>query len=316
MPDELSDCDTYLTDISERDKPWDTHRAASDHVKQLYQQAGYEGYSGRMQQCSSLLDFILSANDIGELLLRLHSAHFCRVRHCPTCQWRRSLMWRAKFFQALPKISEEYPTIRWVFLTLTVRNCPLDELRATLGVMGKAWGRMSRRKVFPVLGWVRSVEVTRSANGDAHPHYHCLLAVPASYFGKNYLKQAEWTELWKHALRVDYTPVVDVRAVKAKYNRVNKDESVTGLHQAICETLKYTIKESDLTIDAQWLVELTTQLHNTRAIATGGILKKFLSDSEPEDLIHVDGVEELPESHDVPHLQFTWREKVKRYAKK
>ncbi|WP_170869787.1 protein rep, partial [Shigella sonnei] len=26
--------------------------------------------------------------------LRLREAHFCRVRHCPVCQWRRSLMWQ------------------------------------------------------------------------------------------------------------------------------------------------------------------------------------------------------------------------------
>jgi len=39
-----------------------------------------------------------------------------------------------------------------------------------------------------------------------------------------------------------------------------------------------------------WLIGMATQLHKTRAIATGGILKDYLKvlEDEPEDLIHVD----------------------------
>ena len=69
------------------------------------------------------------------------SKHFCRVRHCPVCQWRRSLLWRAVMFQQLPNIQERFPTHRWVFLTLTVKNPPVTELRDTLKHMihGSDW---------------------------------------------------------------------------------------------------------------------------------------------------------------------------------
>ena len=315
MADNLPAHDIYLTDVSPKDKPWDAHRAAADHVKELYRQVDYSSYANRMQQCSSLLGFILAAGDEGELQFRLRTAHFCRVRHCPVCQGRRSLKWRAKFFQALPKIGEDYPTARWVFLTLTVRNCPLSELRGTLKQMGEAWHRLSRRKGFPALGWVRSVEVTRSPDGTAHPHYHCLMAVPASYFGKGYLKQSEWTELWQQALRVNYTPVVNVKAVKAKFQSAEAPEQ-QAIYQAICETLKYTVKESDLVFDAQWLRELTEQLHNTRAIATGGILKQYFSDDEPEDLINIDESPDVLVDDEEVKFWFEWAEMIKRYRKK
>ena len=76
------------------------------------------------------------------------SKHFCRVRHCPVCQWRRSLLWRAVMFQQLPSIQERFPTHRWVFLTLTVKNPPVTELRDTLKHMNDSWQRLIQTKRF------------------------------------------------------------------------------------------------------------------------------------------------------------------------
>ncbi|MCE4093448.1 protein rep, partial [Klebsiella pneumoniae] len=84
----------------------------------------YERYGARMACCGGLLRFGWSTlKATGETRLRLREAHFCRVRHGPVCQWRRSLMWQARFYQSLPRIVADYPDSRWMFLTLTVRNC-------------------------------------------------------------------------------------------------------------------------------------------------------------------------------------------------
>ncbi|MDK7012116.1 protein rep, partial [Escherichia coli] len=90
-------------------------------------------------------------------------------------------MWQARFYQSLPKIVAEYPDARWLFLTLTVRNCPITELGDTLTVMNAAFQRLKDRKEFRgVLGWVRTTEVTRGKDGSAHPHFHTLLMVSPS----------------------------------------------------------------------------------------------------------------------------------------
>ncbi len=317
MADEVSDHAIYLADVSDKDKPWDIHRAASDQVRNLYHEGKHSSYATRIDDCSRMLGFSLSVVDESELRLKLKTAFFCRVRHCPTCQWRRSMKWRARFFQALPKICEDHPTIRWVFVTLTVQNCPVEELRATLMDMGSAWDKFSRRKAFPGLGWIRAVEVTKSKNGTAHPHYHCLIAVPSSYFGKKYVTQAEWTQLWKESLRASYTPIVDVRSVNSRAKN-RGDDAKREIFEAVCETFKYSVKESDLTADRFWLAELTDQLHKTRAIATGGILKPYLIDKDKEDaedLIHLDDGSEETGNPDDPIFLFGWREKVKRYSK-
>ena len=292
-----------LSDLSERDKPWDKHRGNADTVSDYYQGSEFKTYGDRVHYCSEFLDFRLVPDDeTGLLKLKLNSARFCRVRHCPVCQWRRSLMWKAKAYQVLPKIVEDYPKHRWLFLTLTVRNCQIAELRSTLTWMYQSFKRMVKLKIFPAVGWIKSTEVTQGKDGSAHPHFHCLLMVRPGYFGKNYLKQSNWVEIWRRSLRIDYNPILDVQAIK----RGSQPMSL------VPELLKYCTKESDLTKDREWFLELTRQMHKTRTISTGGVLKTYLQDleKEPEDLIGEgdDGTE-----IDEGHLYFGWKRKVKKY---
>ncbi|MBE3060530.1 protein rep, partial [Klebsiella pneumoniae] len=73
----------------------------------------------------------------------------------------------------------DYPDSRWMFLTLTVRNCAIEELGETLSRMNTAFQRLKDRTEFrPVQGWIRTTEVTRGSDGSAHPHFHTLMRVP------------------------------------------------------------------------------------------------------------------------------------------
>lgn len=324
----------YLTDISAKDKPWDIHKQESRIVSKIYDGAGLEKYSKRIWECSQSLQFALTANAEGTMKLRLHSARFCRARWCPVCLWRKSLMWRARFIKALPAILADYPRGRFVFLTLTVKNCQLTELRETLAVMGRAWIRLTQRKNFPAIGWLKSVEVTRGVGGTAHPHLHCLLMVKPSYFTHGYLSQATWSQLWRDCLRADYTPIVNIKTVK---NRKSSSQIVNGsvdfddnnngnppvdndVMAGLLETIKYSVKPSDLVDDSEegsnWLIELTKQMHKIRSIALGGVFKKYLSEDDPEDLIHADLDDETELSDEDVMLVFDWAEIVRRYARK
>lgn len=291
-----------LSDVSPSDKPWDKHRSFADRVEDFYKGSEFHRYSERIHYCSELLEFGLALQDSETLKLKLRSARFCRLRHCPVCQWRRSLMWKAKAYKVLPKIVEAYPSHRWLFLTLTQKNVEIQELRETLQQMNKAFQRLIQLKAFPGEGWLRSTEVTKGRDGKAHPHFHCLLLVPRSYFGKKYLKQAEWVSMWRKSMRLDYNPVLDVQAVKQGSQPM----------ELVPELLKYVTKESDLVADREWFLELTRQMRKMRSIATGGILKEYLKEleQEPEDLI---GDSELPEAQESDSLYFGWKRGEKRY---
>nr|WP_301272990.1 protein rep [Acetobacter orientalis] len=241
----------------------------------------------------------------------MKEAHFCRVRHCPVCQWRRSLMWQARFYQVLPGLIDAHTGARWLFLTLTVRNCPVDDLRATLKAMNESWRRLVLRPEFkPVQGWIRTTEVTRGRDGSAHPHFHALLMVPPSWFTRHYVKQARWVELWQSCARLNYAPSVDVRAVHPRKG----EDGIQSIQQAAAETLKYAVKPADMTTDPEWFMELTRQVHKLRFVATGGVLKDVLKEGQEsdEELALVDGD---GEPDDGARVGFNWRPTDRKYRR-
>lgn len=310
-----------LTDYSPKDAPWDVHRGQADQVGGIYSTAAeFERLAARMGDCSGVLRFgWVTTHGTGETALKLREAQFCRVRHCPVCQWRRSLMWQARFFQSLPKLAEAHTGARWLFLTLTVRNCEIEALGSTLEAMNAAWQRLIKRAEFkPVLGWVRTTEVTRGADGSAHPHFHALVMVPPSWFTRHYVKQARWVELWASCMRLDYAPVVDVRAVKprpTKAGQTPQDAMGQALQGAVAETLKYSTKPSDMVADDAWFLELTRQTHKRRFVASGGVLKDVLQEDKEsnQEMVMADGMAEGED--DGSRIGFTWRTSERKYRR-
>jgi len=328
----------FLSDVSPNDKPWDRNKAFSDNVSQVLKGSDKESHQKqgkRINECAQTLEFgwVLCSTATGESKLRLKSARFCRVRHCPICQWRRALMWVSRFFDAFPRIYAAYPDMRYIMLTLTVKNCSISDLRSTVSQMNIAWKRLSQRKDFPALGFVRSLEVTRGKDGSAHPHFHILLAVPPSYFSGgsrgSYLSKDKWAALWQDAMRLDYKPVCDVRIVKEK--KLKKEKLVEGLPlsetesttpepmkalmSAITETIKYTTKPADMVKEKAWLLEMVDQMRNVRAVALGGIFKQFLKETETEqDLITPSEAEVEKVVTNEGGFMFGWRSKLKRYV--
>lgn len=353
----------YLTNKSPRDKPWDVHKLESTRIKELFQGTIFDKLAKRMNDCSRLLGFgwVLDGATKEERL-KLKTAHFCRSRSCTICQWRRSLKWVARFLKAMPPILQDYPNARFLFLTLTVKNCDIADLRSTLDRMNQAWQRLSQRKQFPAIGFVKSFEVTKSwdvtykgsyqgrmgsktldqfkrrsrgfnealmtleTTDQVHPHFHVLLMVDPGYFaGKNYLSQQDWTKLWQSCLRVDYPPIVNIKAVKPK-GRWFENEDLPAeetLARGIVETVKYTVKPDDLVpqsedpqlveLDRQWLLQLTKQLEHTRAIALGGVFRNYLSEADPVegDLI---GKSEDGEEVSASTIYYRWNQIVQRYS--
>ena len=275
-----------LFTFSKRDKPWDGHKSNSLRMADKFYDCGYERYHERILECANRLEFIKKDSDnADDFIIKLFNAKFCRVRLCPICQWRKSMRWVARLYEALPKILEDNPKVRFIFLTLTVPNCELYELRETIQQMNKAWRRLAKLKVFPGIGYIKSLEVTINDEGQAHPHFHIVIAVTHSYFGgTNYLSQKKWTELWQKSLRTKEKRIVNVKAIKPKGSK--DDTELDKLVNALRECVKYSTKPDDLLkISSDDLATFTQQMHKLRTVSLGGIFKKYMSEEEPEDLI-------------------------------
>jgi len=312
----------YLKNYSPRDKWWDGHRADTDAIAKIYTSTEiFKGKGIRMGACTEVLKFGHITNpQTGEVRITLREAHFCKDRVCPVCQKRRGVLWRKRFLDKMPELQKEFPTMRWIFLTLTVKNCEIKELRPKIQNMNKCWQNLVRRKNVKkiLLGHIRATEVTRAKDGKAHPHFHCMLMVPSTFFkGDNYIKQSEWAQMWKECLGVDYTPIVDVRAIKNTkidcelLNTTIADE----LYQGVLETIKYSTKSKDLLVDEAWLLEFTSQVKNLRFIDTGGALKNVFKIEKETDtdlaLADTGG-----QADDGTRVVFGWERKEKKYRRR
>jgi len=293
----------FLSDVSVKDWRWDVQQVNTQEVAGLLVGSDLEeSYRARLLYCSGTLGF----NVVTESLeVRLAAARFCRVRHCPICQWRRSLKWKARAHQLLPEVVIDYPSHRWLFLTLTVRNCAIACLRQTVQWMHSSFKKLTKRKDWLVTGWIKSLEVTWGKDGLAHPHFHVLLMVPAGYFtDRHYLTQSSWVDLWQKCLEINYKPIVDIRAV-------HRFAPVTGV---IPELLKYQTKPSHMLRDRDWFLQLCRQLHGVKAINVGGVLRLKMREleQEPEDLIHVEEKSDFKDK-ECPEIWFAWNKSKKRY---
>lgn len=299
-----------LSDYSPKDAKWDVYRAQTELTADLLAEYDeFQRYAARMADCSGVLLFGWETQpETGETRLRLKQARFCRCRHCATCAWRRTLAMTARFLEALPGLMRDHPKARWLFLTLTVPNCPIEELGETLKAMNAGWGRLVKRQEFkPVLGWARSTEVTQEAKrtGYAHPHFHCLLMVPPSWFTRHYVKQSRWVELWRDCMRLDVDPVVDVRAVKG---------DVMGAAAETLKTFGYSVKPEQAAADPEWFLEMIRQVHRKRFFAAGGALKEAFKEPETDEEM-IQGDQPAEGLDDGSRLAFAWAPTQKRYRR-
>jgi plasmid rolling circle replication initiator protein Rep len=299
-----------LTEAKLHTFPVIAHYAASDLEQ-------YQKYAEQILNCSNDLKMRVFQDFTEEGMIgrsSIENARWCRVRHCPMCQFARSSKMRAKLFKAFSNY--EFKS-NYTFLTLTIRNRPLSELRIALAEMSDGWSRLRKRRTFPVLGFLRSMEVTmqrdrlsgdkkkntgpptRSPDGElmAHPHFHIILELEDGFDIHSKAKKAWLIDEWTSALRVDYRP-----SVKADKIRPNNGDFA----EALLETCKYTVKPGDFSGSsgnfkpskksqssslllpkphgAEWLYGITEQLHGLKAVRTGGTFAKICSQKELDQI--------------------------------
>jgi hypothetical protein len=111
-----------------------------------------------------------------------------------------------------------------------------------------------------------------------HPHLHTLILVPASYWGRDYIKLGEWQRQWQMAARLDYSPVVDVRKARAKFTT---GEAFYDAKAAGIEAMKYTVKAADMLQMGRQLPEFVHQMRCHRLVAMSQQLRQFVPDHDP-----------------------------------
>lgn len=310
-----------LHDVDERGKerPWALHRARADYLAAAYDDVNPDK-AWKLRGCATWLEF---AHEPGADKIRLHDANFCRIRLCPICQWRRSLKIWSQTSQMVAAVQQQQPKTGWIMLTLTQRNVDGWELRYELDRLYKGWNDLMRRKEVrgAVLGWMRVLEVTHNTKWAStsydtyHPHFHALLMVPQSYFhSRRYLSAAKWSALWADVLDLDYTPSIEVHAVRG---------DTAG---AIAEVSKYATKPDSVITPDDWdltlkaVEQLDKDLAGRRLIAYGGILRQLhhdlhLDSVDDGDLIHTADEPSETAAAVYEYISYSWAIGYRAYTK-
>lgn len=295
------------------DKFTDKH-IDSGILSESYKRLGFEDRSFRVLTCGTDLDF-RGPVDHSEPP-RLYRANFCKDRLCPMCSWRRSKKIFGQVSQVMDQVSSSY---RFVFVSLTVRNCSGDELLTVVDKMQKAWHLFAKYKRIKSVfkGYFKTLEITHHPEHPPsiqyHPHFHCIFVVSKRYFSKDYsdyITREELADLWSSAMNLDYFPQVDIRVVKPKLEP-DGDVSIIG---AVKEVAKYSIKSVDLLYGSEADIDervynFLRALSSRRLCSFGGMLKKIAHDLKLDDMLDGDLVNTDNEKlrSDVAYLIYNYR---------
>lgn len=260
----------------------------SEYLSAIYDDLLYDRRSLRVHQCGNFLQFSASSG-------RLVHASFCRDRLCPMCNFRRSLKIYSHVSKLFDFLGDKY---EYLFLTLTVRNCSIDELKGTVDQLFDGWKYLTNKnKRFKqsILGSIRVLEVTfNSSTLEWHPHLHCILCVPRRYFkSSDYITQDEFCHLWQKALGIDYLPIVHIQRFSSTRQSGSENRD---MKKSISEVSKYIAKGSDyldfsdFDLSRQKVESLLSGIAHRRLFSCSGVFREAsrelqLSDIDTGDLV-------------------------------
>ena len=296
-------------------RPWKEKKIANVDYFELLHILEFKK-SERVKECAEILEFRKS-HETGER--KLYKVWFCKSRLCPMCNWRRAMKHGIQAKKVVSEVIRQKPTVRWLFLTLTVKNVyDGEELSKSLSDMAKGFNRMMKYKKITknLVGFMRATEVTvNEIDNSYNQHMHVLLCVEPTYFKntENYVNQKQWINFWRKAMKLDYDPNVKISIVRPK------DKDKDAMQSAINETAKYPVKDTDFMTDDEQknlkrLSDLEEGLYRKRLISYGGLLKEIhkklnLDDIENGDLIHTDDDEKADEDGYSIIAMWNWERK-------
>lgn len=264
-----------------KDRKWKERKQKNVKLANIFNSLDYSSkFVSNIHSCAEHLSFKRASDGS----LRLFQMYTCKNKQCAICSWRRSMKYQVQISKIVEEAMIRKPKGRFIFLTLTVENVSGEELNHEMSYLSEAFNRLMKYKKVSknIIGFLRATEVTRNELMDTyHPHIHVLLFVSPTYFKnkENYISQDEWTDLWKKSAKLDYYPIVDVRAIKPK------NEKTSDIRSAILETAKYPVKPMELTVESAKVVdELQKGLYRKRQIAFGGLFKQIKKELELDDI--------------------------------
>jgi plasmid rolling circle replication initiator protein Rep len=278
--------------------------------------------AAKIGRCVNRIGVALEIPAQGEPTATLQAGRLCGARMCPFCEWRRSQAWRARLNRGLAAFAADHPTHRAIFLTLTVQNCQLTELRRTIGEMHAGWKRLTKLSDFPSAHWLRRTEVTipRPEDNIANSGQFLSLEGPAADIDKEedpterlsiarladrphgpamahphihalVLVPASYfsrgylrKEQWRQMWQMSARlDYAPIVDVRTAYSPEHNSSDRVPLGAVVSEAAKYIAKAADVVKLGPYAGELHSQLRGLRLIQASSRFSRYVANIEPED---------------------------------
>lgn len=193
------------------------------NLSKIYQKIGQQDRAHRVAFCCSYRYMLVDSEK------RAHNVHTvrCRDRNCVECQRIKSYVYQERLKRtAIEKIKSDFKADEFLFLTFTLKNPKVTQMRKAMRTMSQAFGMLTRRKIFASVfrGGIRTFEVTRNyaerLKNHCHPHIHAIAQTKADAFNLfiAYI-QAEEIKALKKSLR---NKRKNTDLLEKEINKINK----------------------------------------------------------------------------------------------
>lgn len=195
------------------------------NLSKIYQRIGQKDRAHRVAFCCSYRYMLVDSEK------RAHTVHTvrCRDRHCIECARIKSYVYQERLKRtAIEKIKSDFKTDEFLFLTFTLKNPRVTQMRKNMRAMSQAFGMLTRRKIFASVfrGGIRTFEVTRNYAGrlknHCHPHIHAIAQTKSDVFN----------------LFIAYIQAEEIKALKKEYKDKRDKENKEKLLKAIIKINK------------------------------------------------------------------------------
>jgi len=201
-------------------------------------------------------------------------AYACADPICPCCQGRRARV-TGKYLNGLRNLLAANDGQQLVSACFTVRNIPPQYLRAEVIDITTAFNsgflRSLKYRLAASPSYVRKLELTRAADGTAHPHIHALFALPEGTTDNLSLSQ-----MWQDAGKLGYTPDV-------YWHVIPESAPIAEVTRELRYVLKQPLQITHAMLnDPAFLLAAASSLSGIRTTSAGGAFRQFAEQRRSE----------------------------------
>lgn len=233
------------------------------NLSKIYQKIGQQDRAHRVAFCCSYRYMLVDSEK------RAHNVHTvrCRDRHCVECAKIKSYIYQERLKRtAIEKIKSDFKSDEFLFLTFTVKNPKVTQMRKNMRAMSRAFGMLLQLKGFKKIfrGGIRTFEITRNyaerLKNHCHPHIHAIAQTQKNAFNlfieliieeeikavkKDLRSKRKNTELLKKAIN-------KINKKYANLSNSKKDEYVkVFFERKWTECLKKCLEKEGIEFDAE-----------------------------------------------------------------